>query len=506
MQKHRIIVSAALLFICTAVLSAQDKLEISVVRDGRPEKTVELHLLKKMGYLQARDVADIFGAGISYDADSKELVLKWGEPASPVEVKFVIGSEYVVIDGIKRKMMKSPRIIEGHSYIPLEAVITRAFEAVVGAQVHWSYDKRALSISYKGNISDVRAYTYDSYTRVVVELTQDLEYEYGEKDRTVTVKIKNGVFTVPFEDISIADGVVESVAIAASGEGAVFSIGLQDDAGEVKVMKYPSPVRVVIDIEKKIKEAVQEKKEALPPVPAGPLKKGKMELKDIKLIVIDPGHGGKDPGAIGPRGTREKDITLSIAEKVARKIKKDLKIRTILTRTHDYFVPLSERIGMANSKNADIFISIHTNAAMNPKSNGFEVYFLSGDASDREAEAVANMENSVMAMEESSAGTTRLSKILWSLTMNQFMNESSELCSFMDKCVIRKTGLVDRGVKQAGFYVMKGARMPAVLVEVAFLSNKKEEKLLNSDSFQEGVADAVTRAVSDYKRWLTQNE
>jgi N-acetylmuramoyl-L-alanine amidase len=112
------------------------------------------------------------------------------------------------------------------------------------------------------------------------------------------------------------------------------------------------------------------------------------------------------------------------------------------------------------------------------------------------------MENSVVAMEEKSPNMSTVNSILWSLTMNQFLNESSELCSFINDDVIQSTGLTERGVKQAGFYVMKGARMPAVLVETAFLSNRREEKLLNDSGFQDKMARSIGRSLKEYRDWV----
>jgi len=184
-------------------------------------------------------------------------------------------------------------------------------------------------------------------------------------------------------------------------------------------------------------------------VPGPPVAEAKRPR--VRTIVIDPGHGGKDPGAIGRRGTKEKDVVLKIAHKLAKDLHKNLKTRVILTRYHDIFLPLAERTAIANREKADLFISIHCNASLKSRTKGFEVYFLSDKASDEEAQAVANMENAVMALEEKKEKGNELSSILWSLAMNEFMNESSELCSFVSSEVDRYLRIVEnRGVKQAG--------------------------------------------------------
>ena len=252
---------------------------------------------------------------------------------------------------------------------------------------------------------------------------------------------------------------------------------------------------------------VKEEVEEVPPpepeitAPVAPVTEAKRPR--IRTIVIDPGHGGKDPGAIGRRGTKEKDVVLKIAHKLAKDLHKNLKTRVILTRYHDIFLPLAERTAIANREKADLFISIHCNASLKSRTKGFEIYFLSDKASDEEAQAVANMENAVMALEERTEERNELSSILWSLAMNEFMNESSEICSLVSSEVDRRLRTVDnRGVKQAGFTVLRGAKMPAILVEVGFISNRSEERKLKSSKFQKNLVESVCVGVEKYKEWV----
>jgi len=252
---------------------------------------------------------------------------------------------------------------------------------------------------------------------------------------------------------------------------------------------------------------LKEEGEEVPPIepkitaPVLPVKELKRPI--VRTIVIDPGHGGKDPGAIGPRGTKEKDVVLKIAHKLAKELHKNLKVRVILTRYHDIFLPLAERTAIANQHKADLFISIHCNASLKSHTEGFEIYFLSEEASDEEAQAVANMENAVMALEEKKEQGNELSSILWSLAMNEFMNESSELCSLVCSEVDRNLGTVEnRGVKQAGFTVLRGAKMPAILVEAAFISNRSGEKRLKDGKFQNSLVESICAGVKEYKEWV----
>ncbi len=226
-----------------------------------------------------------------------------------------------------------------------------------------------------------------------------------------------------------------------------------------------------------------------------------------KLIIIDPGHGGADPGAVGPDGICEKDVTLSIAKKLKKLLDENGSYETILTRTDDVFIPLVERTNLANEKKADIFVSVHCNASLNKDASGFEIYFLSENASDSEAQATAMLENSVVKLEgKPSEKQMKLQELLWSMTVNEFINESSELSSFIAEEVTHNEKTENRGVKQAGFFVLRGARMPAVLVEAAFISNKKEESNLNKRRFQNEIANFIYNGIKRYEARKSQIE
>ena len=215
-------------------------------------------------------------------------------------------------------------------------------------------------------------------------------------------------------------------------------------------------------------------------------RKSEEETKYKGVIVIDAGHGGKDPGAIGPSGIREKDITLPIAKYLRDELKL-LGFDAKLTRYSDVFIPLSKRTEIANNAHADLFISIHCNASPSRNARGSETYFLAL-AKTTEARAVEARENQVIEFEIPQDGPTPgnvLELILWDMAQNEFHKESSQLAEKVQIALNRNLGIKSRGLSQAGFHVLKGAFMPAILVETAFISNKKEEKLLASDSFQE---------------------
>ena len=226
----------------------------------------------------------------------------------------------------------------------------------------------------------------------------------------------------------------------------------------------------------------------------------------FKTVVIDAGHGGKDPGALG-KNAKEKDIVLAIALKVGDYVKKYLPdVKVVYTRKKDVFVPLYKRAEIANKIDADLFISIHANYISNPNIQGVETYAL-GTARSNENLEVAKKENSVIVMEDEY--TTKYegfdpnsaeSYILFEYMQSTYVEQSTLMASLLQKQFRERAGRHDRGVKQAGFLVLRNITHPSVLVEVGFLSNKNEEKYLMTSEGQAYIASAIFRAIRDYKK------
>lgn len=220
------------------------------------------------------------------------------------------------------------------------------------------------------------------------------------------------------------------------------------------------------------------------------------------VIVIDPGHGGEDAGAKGPGGMEEKYITLNMAIKAAAIINGRGACRALLTRSADVFVPLEERTEFANRNGADIFVSIHANAALSRDAGGIETFFLSIESTDEDAMRVAEFENSVSSLEDPSSGDgpDGLVDIISDLAETAAHHESSVLAEAVQTSLVQKTGWEDRGVKQAPFVVLAGAVMPAVLVEVGFISNPSEERRLASEEAHERIIGSLVEGIFNFRR------
>ena len=223
----------------------------------------------------------------------------------------------------------------------------------------------------------------------------------------------------------------------------------------------------------------------------------------IDTIVIDAGHGGKDPGAIG-HNIQEKNITLDIAKKLGSLLTRNLGVNVIYTREEDVFIPLWKRTKIANSAEGKLFISIHANSASkSPRTKGYETYLLRPGKSDKAIEVVSR-ENSVIDLEQDEHKYTDFTNenyILASMAQNSFMKESEELAALIQKSLNNslKNTTKNRGVKQAGFHVLVGATMPNVLIEVGFLSNKTEAQKLNKSYYRRQIAEAVYNAIKEFK-------
>lgn len=238
------------------------------------------------------------------------------------------------------------------------------------------------------------------------------------------------------------------------------------------------------------------------------MNRGKLELskpinRNVQVIVLDPGHGGKDPGAIGRKlKVQEKDVNLAVSLKLKRLLEQELGLTVLMTRSDDRFVSLGDRTKFANEKQADLFVSIHANASKNSSSHGAETYYLA-TAMTSDARAVEALENQVVELYEGGVSARKkyddLDFILSDLSQTEHLESSNELAGNIQLNLVAGSGFYDRGVKQANFYVLRGAYMPSVLVELGFLSNPEEEAKLADPQYQERLARTIFEGIKRFK-------
>lgn len=506
---------------------------VNIVKENSTFLSAPLFLVQGMGYLSSADIAKIYNAKTNWFPLSKKVILTLNNK----EIIFQIDSKKVIVDKIERMMNKSAKLQDGKLLIPLEFVLTRAFANVSGFYSEWDYSRLILRVSVIPDIFPPRYYSYEDKTRLVIQMVEKKEVRIdSSREKKIAVKIYRSRVNSEKSSIAINDGVVDGLDATNLERDVLFVVNLGTYSGKIETFTMSSPFRLVIDVERigemsaKLTglssvlapsatgflemnipsdilppESYGEKKTEIPIVETNEIKKSSRTkpVHKLKKIVVDAGHGGDDPGAIGPKGTKEKEINLIIAQRLAGILKKD-GYDVFLTRSDDTFIPLSERTKFANKVMADLFVSVHCNASISDDTRGFEIYFLSEKATDRAAEAVANMENSVLALEKPSlSGKMDIEKLLLSMAVNEFMNESSSICGFINQEICENFSNLDsRGVKQANFYVLRGATMPAILVEVGFLSNAKEEKLLNQKKFQKKITENIFNGLKEYEKRL----
>jgi len=335
------------------------------------------------------------------------------------------------------------------------------------------------AVSIKGPTYNIGSITYIPLSSVVG--TYGLGYKWDSIAKKLTLhRGQTRVMLAIGSDVAIVDGTAES--LNAPVKMCRSTIVIPKDFSETTLAKL---------FLKKIPVIRVKPKKALP------------SSGDyiIATIVIDPGHGGKDPGAIGRYGIREKDITLDISRRLKRHLEGAC-IDATLTRSDNRFISLWRRADIANKKEADFFISIHANAAHSRSAKGFEVYYLS-EAVDDNARAIAAAENASLKYEDSSFGnkkpSTSLEATIWDITHHENRVESIELAKYITQTAHKALGTRDRGVKAARFYVLKGAEMPSVLIEVGFISNSQEAQKLKSAAYREKVAKAIASGIIKYK-------
>ena len=339
-------------------------------------------------------------------------------------------------------------------------------------------------------ILNVRHWVAPDHTRIVIDTSETPDYTVEKSKEHIRIDFKNSVFpkNLPEKSALNKPGVTVISMVRLSGEGVRVEILLADhvDANVFKLPKIEEkPDRVVVDIE--LPEG--EKKEA---EERGPVTRKK------RIVVIDPGHGGDDPGAVGPRGTQEKDIVLKIGRRLRDKLNKREGYRAFLTRNGDYYVSFSKRLKIAREYGADLFLSIHADAASSRRAHGASVYCLSiRGASTEAARLLAMKENLADVMGGSPNGESN--EASGPIVLNMYQTNTINTSKIYGQSVLENIGRVMplkfASVQSAPFRVLKLPEIPSLLVETAYISNKREEKLLRSRQHQKRIADAIAAAV-----------
>ncbi|MBI4691019.1 MAG: N-acetylmuramoyl-L-alanine amidase [Nitrospirae bacterium] len=352
------------------------------------------------------------------------------------------------------------------------------------------YPSRLLIASEPVEVKDIRQWSSKGYTRIVVDLSGGVEFSskrISDPDRLyfdlINARISKEINTV----LPVGDGILKTVRAGQFDKDTVRVVLDLEEIKDFKAFILGEPAQLIIDVYGKA------------PV------KTRDAICDTAAIVLDPGHGGHDSGAVGPKGLKEKDVVLDIALKLKKILSKKKNIKVFLTREKDVFIPLVERTAFANSRHADLFVSIHANADTDRRARGMETYLLNW-TDEEEAIKVAARENQISIKSMKSHMNkykNELDMILADLQRGYKREESLKLANYVQTSVInsldeRYGNIQDRGVKSALFFVLFGAKMSSVLVETSFISNPIEERLLKKDTYRENIAKAIAKGIDTY--------
>ncbi len=470
---------------------------ISVVYDdGRSPETLPVYKAEKGSeeiYLKAAHVAKIFRATQFWNASSRKIVL------GIENTRFVltVDTRVVLLDG-EITMLRNPVLYQdGSVMIPMEFIVEVASHHT---PLSFSWDRASMVLRVEGvgyNVTGLSFTTTANRSKAVITLKEPLLYHMdANTPGLVRLKLYGGRIDAGKFRVKEAHGLFNGARAEQTERDAYIYFDIKKYASRLRVEKMENPPRIVIILEKG----------ELPEIPEPEFASRKtLEILDeaagankslkIEKIVLDPGHGGKDFGKVGKGGVMEKDVNLELAKVTADVLRRELGVEVVLTREDDRLLSLTRRTEIANEENGDIFISIHCNSWFSDEIGGFEAYFLSPPRTEWDR-AVAEAENKA----NSSPGVDDdIEFILWDMVQNEFINESSFLAELIQKEMSGRLEIRNRGVKQANFTVLQGAKMPAVLIETAFLSNPKEETLLQDPSFQLEVARGIAAAIKKFK-------
>ena len=370
-------------------------------------------------------------------------------------------------------------------------------------------------------VTGIKHWSNPDYTRIVISLSRKTEFNHRLLKKDPLINMEWRRLYIDFSDASLSpslqkaipinDGLLKAARAGQYDPGTVRVVLDIESIEDFKVFPLSDPYRVVIDITgvkkppsapaqpitdssgREIPQIRQTPASAFPPDTTLIQQLG---LK-VNRIVLDPGHGGKDPGAIGKNGLMEKDVTLKLARMLREKLTEDAGAKIILTRDSDVFIPLEERTAIANSQEADLFVSIHINAAPRRTASGIETYILSL-SNNEEARRVAARENAT-----STRSVSDLEFILNDLIKTAKTNDSAKLAAVVQDNLVsglrKKFGKIrSNGVKGAPFYVLVGTKMPAILVEVSFISNPEEERRLKDEAYLREVVEGIAAGIMHY--------
>lgn len=446
-------------------------------------------------YLRSADLATALQAARYWQDTLRRLDLDVGG-----QVFSVIGGSRVVTGPGGEALLPVPVLDhEGDLWLPLAALL-QVIGPAARQDVAYDADAGTLTLGPRDdNVEGVSVEVLGRATSVHIRCRDVLRWEVTRpRPDTIEVSLIDGRADAAALARAEASGLVRGFGARQESDRLLVDLALADAGASHRAYAAAGGREIVVVLE-------EAQPASLPaPVPAGEVAlaitptagAGEPSRGPLRTIVIDAGHGGADTGAVGRRGIREKDVNLAVARELKDYLDRLGDYKVVLTRRSDDSLELDARAEAANVAGGDLFISLHCNSWFDTQAKGFETYFLSPASSDwaRSVEAAEN------GTRTSGHEPGDVEFIVWELVQNQFITRSSEFAEFLQERACASLGLPDRGVRQAGFRVLVGAYMPAVLVELGFLSNADEELQLGERGYQRRLAQAIGDAILAYGR------
>lgn len=504
------------IFLIRAVIYAQYSIPVEFADKKLKSSSIGSFELKGILYASVNDFCNLFGYHMFYNAEAQKLEVK----INSHKIKFTANNNFIVVTDEKGELgvvqIENRTILASYSFfIPVRKLVT-LFSNVTGQNIKYDIQRNKIDVGifYETKKYDITGLIYDVKvngtmirfisSRRLKDYESWVRYEPDDNEKKsgwlylTIANVKADIEKLKYEKPA---GAVKELLIFPSANSVQFTFKLNQKISSTEVIQDSESNDLILAIYTQFENKASEKD-------LKPYEKNIIREKErwkLDVVVLDPGHGGKDPGAIGVTGTREKDITLAIAKKLGKLIETRMPdVKVVYTRQDDEFIELYRRGQIANQANGKLFISLHCNStARKPGSaKGFEIYLLRPGKTEH-ALKIAERENSVIQFENDYEKRyqelTEENFILLTMAQSAYMKYSEHFAELSASFVQQHTDLDINGVKQAGFYVLVGASMPNVLVELGYISNREDEKFLKSEQGQNKIAEALFKAVQQYK-------
>ncbi len=448
------------------------------------------------------DVAVLFPLNVREDRATKALTVTAGGKTVVLSLDQGLASI-----GGRLISLTAPPFRDGNRWLVPPDFVSRALPLITDTRIELRKASRLILV---GDVRvprvTIRPELVGTATRVTMDVTPRAMYAVTQEPRRLVVKFEAEALDATTSASGI--GMVEQITLA---EPASVILSLAPGHGPFRATTVPvdaASSRVVIDVMPSGSAAPPPSPSQVPqqqaPEGAGTAAAPPLAMPSapaLRTIVLDPGHGGDEMGARGPAGTLEKDVTLDVAKRLKASVEGRLGVRVLLTREEDRVVPHDERASLANNNKADLFISLHANASPRREARGAEVFYLSLEGFSQEARQAAEAPES-RTLPQVGGGSRDIQLILWEMAQARHLAESAVFAGLVEEEFRKRIEMSPRPIQQAPFRVLVAANMPAILVEMAFISNPEQETLLTSDTFKNQVVQALLEAIIRYRTRL----